>query len=252
MTNEHIPYPTPEERDRSIAHIIAEGTPQPRRLATEMPNLFRTVGLRGLIFGIWDCAFLAFLASAVIWMGCFAVASQEGVGVSLALFVTAPAFWAAMHWLSLWKEWMGGTYELLMTMRCTIRQLTVLRMLVFGAVAVVLSTAVSGAVRMLIVGSPSMIRLCSLSFASLFLYAALCLLVEWRFPPRWGHLIAPALWIVLGVSLLSLGARAAAFFDAVPLAAVTLVAAGSFVVYIQLLRQIYFIPREGAISHAVS
>lgn len=252
MNDERTPYPTQEERERSIAYIVAAGMPQPRRLMTELPNLFHTVGLRGLFFGVWDCAFLALLASVVIWLGYLAVAGQERVVISLTLFVTAPIFWAALHWLSLWKERTGGTYELLMTMRCTIRQLTVLRMLVFGAVAVVLSVAVSAVVRMLIVGSPSMIRLCSLSFASLFLYAALCLLVEWRFPPRWGHLIAPALWIVLGVSLLSLGARAAAFFDAVPLAAVTLVAAGSFVVYIQLLRQIYFIPREGAISHAVS
>lgn len=252
MTNGHIPYPTPEERNRSIAHIIAEATPQPRRLTTELPNLFRTVGLRGLIFGIWDCAFLALLASSVIWLGCFAVASQEGVGASLALFVTAPAFWAAMHWLSLWKEWMGGTYELLMTMRCTIHQLTVLRMLVFGAVAVVLSTAVSGAVRMLIVGGPSMIRLCSLSFASLFLYASLCLFIEWWLPPHWGYFTAPVIWAALGVFLLALGARAGAFFDAVPLAAVVLVATGSLIAYIQLLRQTYFIPRKGAISHAVN
>ena len=252
MINEHIPYPTQEERDRSIAHIIAEGTPQPRRLTTELPDLFRAVGLHGLFFGIWDCAFLALLASVVIWLGCLTVVTQEGAGISLALFITAPAFWAAMHWLSLWKEWMGGTYELLMTMRCTIRQLTVLRMLVFGAVAVVLSTAVSSAVRLLIEGSPPMLRLCSLSFASLFLYAALCLLIEWRLPPRWGYFTAPVIWAALGASLLATGTRATAFFNAVPLAAVFLVAIGSLIVYIQLLKQTYFIPREGAISHAVS
>lgn len=252
MTDERIPYLKPEARDRSIAYIIEISTPQPKRLITELPSLFHTVGLHGLFFDTWDCAFLALLASVVIWLGCFSAASREGMGVSLVLFVTAPAFWALFHWLSVWKEWLGGTYELLMTMRYTIYQLTMLRMLAFGAAAVVLSTAVSGAVRMLIVRSPSMIRLCSLSFASLFLYAALCLLIEWRFPPRWGCFTAPVIWGALGAALLALGARVTAFFNTVPLAAVSLVALGSLIIFIQLLKQTYFRPREGAVSHAIS
>lgn len=249
--NESIPYPDGAERERRIAAILDAGVPAPRRLYSALPALLRAVGFRNLFFGIWDCAFLAVLAAALVWAGCLGAALDSGAGLCLALFVSAPALWAALHWLCIWKERMTGAYELLMTARCTVRQLGVLRMLVSGAAAVAACGAVSGAVRLLAADSPPLLRLLSISCAGLFLYAALDAAGQWYLPASWGWFAPPAVWAAQALGLLAAGKRAAVFFDAVPTAALALAAAGGLGLFMQLSKMTYFNNKEGAVCHAV-
>ena len=248
---EYIPYPSPAERDGRIAAIIEQALPAPRRLWTAVPALWRSMGFRGLFFGVWDCTFLALLTGAAAWCSAALLAVQQEHGAYTALFITSPVLWAALHGLTMWKERMSGVWELFMTARVTLRQLSALRMLRFGGVCVAASVAASGVVRLVTRGEMSMLRLCGVSFAALFLFAAGSLLAEEYLRPPLGYPAVPVTWAVLGAVLIKLGPRAEVFLAGLPAAVTCCIAAAAAGVYLALIKRRCFTGKEAA-AHAVS
>ena len=230
-STEISPSRVDETIDLFTAAMPDAGPPAPQRLWTAVPALWKSLGLRGLLFGVWDCAFLAVLAAALVWSSAAMLVRQQGHYVCTALFVTAPALWAALHGLTTWKERMTGVWELFMTARVTLRQLSALRMLLFGAVSVAMSVALSCAARLLAGEEVSLLRLCGVSFASLFLFAAASLLAEEFIRPPLGCLAVPAVWLPEAVLCL-----------------IAVIAAG---IYLALLKRRCFIGKEGVAAYAV-
>ncbi len=248
---EPIPLLTPEEQQRSIRTILRRGMPAPQRLTSALPELLRTVGVRGLFFGVGDCLFLALLGGMLMGTVFFSSVGAFLGAVSVLVFLLSPFFYGLLHLLTTWKEMMCGTYELIMTCRCSLRQLTVLRMLVFGGISAVLSAAGGIGLSVIYHGELSSLRLISISFSSLFFFAAAQLIAEWKSRAPRSCVIVPGIWIVLCVALLAMGEKAVVFMEAVPTAAFAMIAVLSLTCYVRTLKHYYFDPKEGVLSHAV-
>ena len=137
MTNNknHIPYPAGDDKEKSIKLIVASGMPEQQRLSAALPKIYRYIGFRGLFFGVGECVFLTVVASILLWLSLLSTINDNTTFL-YAIFMASPFMYAALHLLTTWKEIMSGTYEYMMSCRCSLRQLTVLRMLVFGGVCV--------------------------------------------------------------------------------------------------------------------
>lgn len=195
MNDHHtIPLPSATEKNLSIQLILTHGLPPPQRLSAALPALCRTLGLRGLFCGVSDCILLALATTALLWCGLLTALISSLDGLYILLFGLSPLLYGLLHLLSMWKEILLGTYEQLMTCRCSLRQLTVLRMLLFGALSLVLSVAVIIGIWLIFAQELSILRMLSLSFSGLFLFAALQLIAEWRWSAPWVSLIVPICW----------------------------------------------------------
>lgn len=190
--NDHIPMPSREERDASIRMVLNESLPPAR-------SAWRGVSLPTLIFGVEDCLFLAFLLGllpAALW---FASADSLTRSLPGILFLTAPLLYAAAHILTMWKEAQCGTLDWKRTCRLSLQTLTALRMMLFGGTAVLVCVPVDLVLWRACGGALPLPRMLGISFASLFLHAALSLAFRRL---RWGALVPVIVWMGLGVAFL--------------------------------------------------
>ena len=215
-----IDYPTDAERDASIDAILAAGLdPQPT-LRHALGGLYRILGLRGMLFGVWDCVLLAVLLS-----GCAAVPLM-GVLLSRAeprlllypLTGGAPLLYAALLLLTFWKEEQLGTRELKMTVLYDLRQLTALRLLLFSGMAALGNVLLAACAAAFCRDALLFAQLLSLSLGALCVYIALTLL--------WFQPVLPALWAALCLlpPVFLPEALLAALLDGLPLAGTALLA----------------------------
>ncbi|NLO86129.1 MAG: hypothetical protein GX096_12005 [Clostridiales bacterium] len=248
---EQIPMPTEMEKNKSIQRILENGMPRQRSLGNALVNLWHSVGIHGLFFGLGDCVFLSILACGVIWFGLLASFGSNPNSLFLLIFFASPFLYAAMHMLSAWKEIMNGTYEQMMTCQCNLRQVTILRMLIFGGISVVVAALTGMAISALIAKEISVFRILGISFSSLFLYAALSLLVEWKCHAPWSIGMPAVVWTVIFIALLFLGERAEQLLLSVPTAVFWNVVAGALAAYFLMLKRFYFDSKEGVLLHAI-
>ncbi|ADY55664.1 hypothetical protein Sgly_1359 [Syntrophobotulus glycolicus DSM 8271] len=248
---EEINLPTEEEKNHSIQTILANGMPEPQRLFEVLSKLWRSVGFRGLFFGVADCAFLGILIGGLLWAGLFSLWVNNKSSLYVLLFLASPLLYALLHILTIWKEIMTGTYEQKMACRYSSKQITSLRMLAFGGSSAVLSVLVSTLIWLILTKDLSILRLMGVSFASLFLFAAVQLLTEWKRSTAKSYFLTPVLWVILSGSLLLIGRPAEQIFLNTPTAVFWLVTAGSGAVYGRTLKHYYFSRWEGALTHVV-
>ena len=191
MNDMEIPMPTPKEKERAVAEILA-ACPRRPWLWRELEETFRAVGLKNLFFGTGDCLFLALL----VLLLCLFPAARLTVELGAAgpvLFFLSPALYAALVLLTAWKEQQSGTLELLGVARISLRMLAALRMLCFGGASVAVCVPISLTVWQLSNGALSLGWALSLSLSSLFLYGALSLFCQ-RMGGWPGLLGAPCAW----------------------------------------------------------
>lgn len=137
IDREPIPMPTPAQRDRAVAAILAQGLPPREPLGKRILRTARTLPPSVLFFGVGDCLFLAVLLALVcLPPAAWAVAQREALPSLLFLF--SPALYALLQGLTQWKEEMSHMLEWKQACRISLPTLTAWRMLVFGGVAVVL------------------------------------------------------------------------------------------------------------------
>lgn len=252
LTNtDKIPFPTEEEKNKSIAFIIEQGFHHPCHLREAIPILWREVGIQGLFFGVGDCVFLSFLSAMLLWIGIFASARQDLTTFYLFDFLLSPFLYAVLHLLTVWKDIMVGTYEQFMTFRISLRQMTILRMFVFGGISVMLSVGISWISWLLFIRTASLLRILSLSFAALFLFAWMELLIEWKWRAPISYFIVPIIWIGLGIFLLSFGKYVQKILLAIPVVVFFALALAFAICYFFTLEKYYFDFKEGGLHHAV-
>lgn len=234
------------ERERQIALILAHSSIKPQKLMAALYNLWSAAGMRGICFGVWDCMLLALFLDSVLWAAVYEAVRSSPQLLGTLVFLASPALYAMLHLLTVWKEEMAGMYETLMVCRMSLRQMTVLRLLLFGAASVVLL----GGIKLWIFGCMgrelSAVRLLCLSAAALFLYAWLHMLVEWKWRHRMAYAAAPALWTVCAACLLLSGEKGLLLLETVPNASLLLCAAVCAGMYGRALKKYYFTPCETA------
>lgn len=235
-----------EEKNKSIDFIISQGMPRPQTLRSCIPKLFKSVDMQTLFFGVGDCLFLAFLAFALFIVP-FAYSASGGEGsLCPAVFVFSPALYGLLHFLTQWKERMSGTYELKMTCRYTLRQLTALRMLLFGGISIIICVPVTSLFYALSGESVSFPRLMGVSFSALFIFAAVLLAAFISAKKRY-ILGVYAIWTTVSVIMLNSGEKFGSLLLKVPVFLFYLTAVLALSVYLIEVRH-YLFDRKEAVN----
>lgn len=243
-----IPLPTEAEKERAIAAILDAGLSPAAQPRPRLRLLVRALPPSALFCGVGDCLFLAVLLTALCLVPAAAAAARQ-VPLSPLLFLLSPLLYALLQLLTLWKDSMSGTLEWKQTCRISFRTLTALRMLLFGGACVLVCVPVN-MLLWYVGGRPLPLpRMLSLSFASLFLYAALSLLCL-RSRRRGAAFAAPLLWALLSIFLLG-WRRAAAFLGEVPTLVFFLLAAGGLLFCLSELKRRILYPDKGGSCYAV-
>lgn len=249
---EEVEFPTEEEKNKSIQTILATGMPKPQKISSALLYLWHSIGFQGLFFGVGDCVFLSVLSSALLWVYLFSSLVSNQSILCVLLFLASPFLYALLHVLTIWKEIMTRTYELKMTCRYSVRQITTLRMLIFGGVSAVLAIIISTGVWLMVSKEISILRMMSISFSALFLFAAIQLFIEWKWKAPTSLFFTPIFWTALSVLLLAVGEPAEHLIFEIPTAVFWLVTGGATILFSGTLKRYYFGYKEGALSYVVS
>lgn len=248
---EKMVLPTEEEKNTSIRIILANGMPEPQRLSYGFSQIWHSIGFRGLFFGVEDSAFLGILLSVLVWACILTSFKYDQSILCVLLFMVSPFVYALLHLLTVWKEIMVATYELKMVCRYSLRQMTALRMLVFGGISVVLSVLASMGIWLFISEEIPVLRMMSISFSALFTFAVLQLFIEWKWKTPFAYFLSPAVWCALTAVFLAIGKPVEQLLLQIPTAVFWGVATGAAVLYFRALKHYYFNYKEGVLLHVV-
>ena len=237
--DDHIPMPSKSEREASIQKILNN------RLSPSRP-VWQSLPLSALVFGVEDCLFLAVLLGllpAALWFARTETLARELPGI---LFLSAPLLYASAHILTMWKEAQCGTLDWKRTCRLSLRTLTALRMGLFGGATVLVCVPVDLMLWHACDGALSLIRMLGISFASLFLHAAISLSF---LRPRWGASVPVVIWVLAGAVLLCYEPWTA-FLVEIPTIVFFLLAVAGLIYCLTRLRAMLHSPNKGGFIYA--
>jgi len=239
---------TPDEKDRAIESILAQGLTRPVSTWVFLLNMYHSLGLR-VIFWESGPAVLAsvVIAAAYIMLGLMPLALiEDRIAITLniysSLFLFAPALFIGLTLSTEAMERFGGIYELRMTCKYTIRQIMAFRLLCFSLIGTVF-TVVGSALICRITETGYFLQLLSLALCSLFLCSLLiiCAMRRWR----GGWYIGAAVWTVGGMLPIMIFGRAwDSLLADMPVAVTLGVAAAACVLF---LREIKIITRNSEV-----
>lgn len=239
--SEEIPMPSRDEINRSVNMILDQGLPEKPRVSWKM------LSLRDVLFGVEDCTTIA-LSVYLVTMVAFAVLSYKGAPFIPLQFLSAPMLFGGLLYLSMWKDIMNRTVEWKQVCRVDYRYLTVCRMLLFGAVSVVMSVPGNLLLWQVTGRSIDLLWIISFSFASLFLYGLVAVLILTR-SVRFGTVIPTLLWICLSVAMFAAG-DLMRLTMMIPISALLVIAGFCAVGLIFLMKQYLTTPLKGEMFYA--
>ncbi len=169
-----------------------------------MVLFFQEVGFRYLFWGLGDILYivgLLLLGVGALYLPDLNSFAKNGhvEYVYFAVFMISPLCYALLYFLGIWKEKLLGTFELKMTLKVSLKEILILRMFMFSGISLIVSTIGNVFIWQLIGQELSLMKLFSLSFASLFLFASLQLLLEFQLPMRCHYWVTPMIWAVIGI-----------------------------------------------------
>jgi hypothetical protein len=214
------------ERNASIEYILSRGLVKPQSTRERTMEMIRTMGFR---FIFWDMGYSLFFAllsiTAVTTLFSFAPDSYHRA----AAVACAPMLFLLITLFSETSERALGLFELKQTCRCTITQITTLRVLCYsfaGTVFTIIITAVS------VEGVYEFFSLFPLCLSALFLCAVLEISVMRAFRGRWASAVCSAAWVCVNILLpLSLKETWETLLRAMPLAVSLALAAASILIF---------------------
>lgn len=248
MYTDHIDFPSKEEKEKSIREIVSHGVCRPQRLGSALWELWRSVGLYGFCFGVWDCMLLALLLDGVLWAFVYTAARQSPQMTGILFFGASPILYAMLHLLTVWKETAAGMYQSLMVCRLSLRQMSVLRLFIFGSASVLLMGVVNvGFAVHFQSGIDVVFRMIGLSVSALFCYALMQLVLEWKWKSRMSFAAAPVLWCGISILLLSSGEYGQKMMGKIPTVSFFVCGALFAWLHVRTLRKYYFELQEAAV-----
>ena len=213
-------------------------------------DVARALGLRKLFFGTGDCIALSFVIVVLVGGILLLRMAVDEVFLVGGTFFLSPLLYALLHLMVLWKEWMTGTYEMKMVCRYNLRQITTLRMLVFGAASSLGNGALMAALWSLMGRTLPLLKLLGLSFSALFLFAVLLLAAQLATRCMALLLAVPVCWTAAGLLALQFGEQILHILLAVPTAAPVAAAALTIVLFGAELRRYFYKKEEGGFQYA--
>ena len=246
---------TQNEKENSIAFILKEANLQPVTFRAFLRSYFQEVGFRYLFWGMGDILFivgLLLIGTGGIFFSDFHYSLENDYSnkVYFTVFMASPLCYALLYYLGIWKEKLLGTFELKMTLRVSLKELLILRMLAFSGISLLVSVGINIFIWQLLGQELSLIRLFTLSFTSLFLFANLQILLEYKIPIRYSYWVTPMVWGAVGLLLIWQQEKIAQLLFYLPLSVVTGIVLGLLFLFMYLLRHNYFMQKEGTITYA--
>ncbi len=239
--NEEIIMPSQEEINRSIDTIMAKG------LSRQPAFQLKRISARNLIFGIEDCVLIAFLSYALT-MALFSVISVKGTPFVPLQFMISPLLFGGLFYLSMWKDVMNKTIEWKQACRVNYKYLTVYRMILFGGVSVMANVCFNLILWEITGKNVSCLWILSFSFASLFLYGLLSLILLNR-NVRHGIVILSLVWIVFSLTMF-LYEDIMKLTVIIPVYALLLISTGSVIGLVLQIKAFISSPTKGAFLNA--
>lgn len=230
--------PSPNEKDREIAQILAKGLSKPKSLWRYLWGLYRALGFR-YIFLDTSKAIMMAMAATILFIMLYPLSPEQHIYA--ALFAVAPIFFIFVVLFAETIERVNGMYELKMTCKYTVQQIAAFRVLCFSLPGVMfcgLTSVYFGRYSV----AYDFFRAFSLSLSALFLCAFLSLLIMRRFNWKWNHVFTALIWVAIGfLPVRIFGQRWEWFLSEIPVAItvfVTMIACSLFLIELKHLLNI--------------
>lgn len=252
--------PTEKEKEQSIAFIMSQVSNQPKNFTQFIYVMLKEMDWRICFWGLNDILLISFSFILAILIGTY-YGIQSGNFFVLLLdysiekstyfyvFLLSPVVYGLFHYLSLWKEIQMKTFELKMILKISLREIQVIRSLVFSVIALVVSVCLSLICWLGTNQEFSLLRLISIASVSLFLYLIIQIKLDQKLSIRWNYLISPIFWTVIAVILIYLQEVLVDLIIQLPEMVVFLIAIVLMGSYFLMLRQNYMSKREGGLSY---
>lgn len=189
----NIIEPSQRERDKTIEDILYNGLTKPKSLWADLCDMYRALGLR-YIFCNMTNAIIMTVISALGFVLLYPMLQEQHIFTTV--FAIIPVFFMLLVLITETIEKVSGLYELKMTYKYTVQQITVFRILVFSLIGTAFSTFISLYFSRLLVYD--FLRIFSLSLSALFLCAFLTMFILRHFNWKWNHCFVMLFWIISG------------------------------------------------------
>lgn len=187
------------EKELAIKKIVQQGVVTPWDRIRNVLNMNNVCSLKFLFWGIGDCLFFSVLIAACLWM--FLIQLDSKVIVCM-IFSVSPFAYIFLYALTSWKEHILYLYEMRMTCKYTIKQITVIRMIYFSAINMILNVLILGCFSQSFNAPIGLLKVIGLSFTSVFLYGSIMLFVQLRKNTFWATTFTPVFWIVFNTMII--------------------------------------------------
>lgn len=183
------------EKDNAIEDILLKGLSKPKSLWRYLCDIYRALGFR-YIFLDMGYAMIMTVAATIGFLILYPLTPKQHIHATL--FAVAPVFFIFIVLFTETIEKVSGLYELKMTCKYTVHQITTFRVLCFSLIGAMFCTLTS-----IYFNRSSIVydffRLLSLSLCALFLCAFLTTFVIRRFNWKWNHLSVLVFWIAIAL-----------------------------------------------------
>ncbi len=178
-----------EEKENAIRSIIKQGIVTPKSRIKGIIDICKSCTFSVLFFGIGDCVFLSILITLCLWLF-FLEAGKKTI--LCTVFTLSPFVYLMSFSLTTWKEKILQLYEITMSCRYTIRQVTALRMIYFSIGNMLINTVVLAIVSRN--EFAAFWKMLGLSFSSLFLYGMIMLVFQIKGRVYLSVGVPPVMW----------------------------------------------------------
>lgn len=188
------------EKDLAISEIVEKGVIKPGDKFRKMLEVRRACTFHTLFFGVGDCFLLGLLIAVCIWLFLIPAGSQV---IICMIFAVSPFAYIASYLLTSWKEHRLQLYDIKITCRYTVRQICAFRMIYFSGSNIFLNVLMLSLLMRFQLPVIAFWKILGLSFASIFLYGIIMLVLQIKGMPYLTMILPPVLWGMLNAFVIA-------------------------------------------------
>ena len=188
------------EKDFAISEIVEKGVVKPRDKFRKLFEVRRACTFHTLFFGVGDCFLLGFLIAASVWLLLIQAGSQV---IICMVFAVSPFAYIVSYLLTSWKEHRLQLYDIKMTCRYTVRQVSAFRMICFSGTNIFLNVLMLSLLMRFQLPAIAFWKILGLSFVSIFLYGIIMLVFQIKGMPYLTTVLPPVLWGIINVFVIA-------------------------------------------------
>lgn len=188
------------EKDFAINEIVKKGVVKPGDKFRKIFEVRRACTFHTLFFGVGDCFLLGFLVAACIWLLLIQAGSQV---IICMVFAVSPFAYIASYLLTSWKEHRLQLYDIKMTCRYTVRQVSAFRMICFSGTNIFLNVLMLSLLMRFQLPAIAFWKVLGLSFVSIFLYGIIMLIFQIKGMPYLTTVLPPVLWGIINAFVIA-------------------------------------------------